>query len=156
MEIKKRKDTSRLMEYAKFFVTGVINTGVDFAVLNALLWTFGPKVTGLGFIACKIVSFVAAVLNSYYLNKYWVFTESTSKNTSASEGGRFFMVSAAGFLLNITSSALVFSALKNAGAIGEKASANIAAIVGTLLVLVWNYAGYKFFVFNGSIKQRTQ
>jgi putative flippase GtrA len=125
---------------------------VDFAVLNSLMYAFGTKIEGGFFALIKLASFSAAVINSYYLNKYWVFNQ--AKNSQASdpgEGVRFGIISVIGFLLNVAVSSFIFASL---GSINSQVAANIGALFGTLVVLIWNYTGYKFFVFK--FKGQTQ
>ncbi|MBX4209547.1 GtrA family protein [Candidatus Parcubacteria bacterium] len=145
MAEKKRKLVSPFGEYVRFGITGVLNTGTDFIVLNGLLTAFGGAQGGL-YIASKAASFSAAVIQSYFLNKYWVF-DAAKTGAGADEKGRFLAVSIAGLLLNVAGSSLVFGLLGFTGISDFRIKANIGAIAGTLMVLVWNYMGYKFFVF---------
>lgn len=56
----------------RFVATGFLNTAVDFAVLNLFAASFGVYI-GIGIGAINAVSFSAAVLHSYFWNKYWAF-----------------------------------------------------------------------------------
>ncbi len=138
-----RRTESRLAEYLKFGFTGALNTGTDFVVLNSLLSVSGGAHGA--YLACKAVSFSIAVVQSYFLNKYWVFRAKGERNME--ETARFFAVSVAGLIFNIAGSSLVFSLLGALDLFDFRIRANAGALVGTLLVLVWNYTGYKFFVF---------
>ncbi len=143
-----RNDSTRIKEYARFIVTGVLNTAVDFAVLNSLILMLGHDVEGTLYTGFKTISFFAALVNSYFMNKYWVFGHAAAiKKSGLEEGGKFFAVSFAGFIINVSSSLLIFSALTRANILDPHLAANAGAIIGTGLVLVWNYVGYKFFVF---------
>jgi putative flippase GtrA len=148
MRTNKRNTGSPFKEYLRFGITGVLNTGTDFFVLNILIASFGPGVGSIGYAAMKATSFCAALVQSYFLNRHWVFSAATDgKMADAKEGGRFFAVSLVGFLINIASSSFVFAFLERSSAVDSRLAANAAAMVGTILVLLWNYAGYKFFVF---------
>jgi putative flippase GtrA len=147
MQAKERTIQSPFKEWARFVATGAVNTGVDFAVLNTLLFVGRNNIHGVSYVFAKTISFLAAVLTSFFLNKYWVFRHKGTGKTSMKEGGAFFAVSAAGFLINVASSSYLFSALQGTHAFDPRIAANAAALTGTLLVLAWNYAGYKFFVF---------
>src|ERR1035437_4142761 len=61
-----------LFEFSKFAVVGVLNSGVDFGILNSLILITGV-VSGAGFLAFKSVSVTLGVINSYLWNKYWTF-----------------------------------------------------------------------------------
>ncbi|MDE1874609.1 MAG: GtrA family protein [Patescibacteria group bacterium] len=152
---KDRRDTparfALLLEYVRFGITGALNTATDFLVLNILLSVAGSaeSVQGWTYVLAKAASFTVAVIQSYFLNKHWVFgVHTTTRNME--ESARFFAVSVAGFVLNIASAALVFGALGALGTMDVRLRANIGALVGTLIVLAWNYTGYKFFVFKTS------
>ena len=54
---------------------------------------------GAGYSGFKGISFIAAVVNSYFWNKYWVFA-STGKNKKG-EFLKFFIISAIGFGINV-------------------------------------------------------
>ncbi len=142
---------SAIGEYARFATTGALNTVVDFLVLNALILAFNPVggIQGKLYIIFKVISFLLAALNSYFLNKYWVFPVARPQGR-VKEGGKFLAVTAIGFLFNISGAFLVFHLLTEAHVFTQYIDANIGAVCGTLLVLVWNYFGYKFFVFKES------
>jgi len=117
---------------------------IDFAVLNGLVLIFIPGKSTSLYILFKSISFLAAVINSYYLNKYWVFREQIS---TKSKFGHFFVVSVVGFFLNVATASLVFHVLSGTYPNQTQLIANAGAIVGTGVVLFWNFVGYKFFVF---------
>ncbi len=139
-----------LSEIARFIGVGVLNTFVDFFVLNILIAIFGLGQGGFRFAFFKACSFLVALVNSYFFNKYFVFKKQDSLSVSKSkEAGKFATVSVIGFLINVLISTLIFS-LGNVLFSAQNPSilANLGAIFGTAVVLVWNYLGYKFFVFN--------
>lgn len=134
------------MQVLKFISVGVINTGVDFLVLNVLIWIFPIDGSTHLYTFFKAISFLAAVINSYVMNKYWVFSE-TQRTSKLHEGFLFLIVSGIGFVLNVAISTFVFSFVTNTFQIGHHIGANIGALVGSVLVLFWNFIGYKLFVF---------
>lgn len=129
--------------FFKFACVGILNTAIDFIVLNALVLSFGAGPQGELFVFFKSVSFLAAVANSYLLNKIWVFEVSASRD--AKEPALFFIVSALGLLINVSISFAVFAA--GARLFSPQIAANIGALLGTIGVLAWNFIGYRFFVF---------
>lgn len=134
----------RWMEYIRFGTAGVLNTCTDFAVLNTLLGILGST-RGGSYVVCKALSFLAAMFQSYFLNKYWVF--GVKSKTTRREAQKFFGVSVMGFFLNIISSVTIFHILTSFTTTSVVLKANAGAVFGTLVVLAWNYFGYKFFVF---------
>lgn len=151
-----RKNISLFKEYAKFGATGVVNTAVDLALLNSLLLLFASQPQGGLYILFKTLSFIGAVTVSYYLNTTWVFSGRASAEQASikKEGGKFFLVSIFGLLVNVSVSFLVFTGLETTGTSYPTLSANIAALVGTACTVICNYTGYKYLVFTNSITKK--
>lgn len=136
-------------QLAKFGIVGVLNTAVDFAVLNALIVAFGIGEGDSRYLLFKSASFVVAVTNSFFLNKYYVFKKRSHEGSETkTEAGKFLLVSVAGLLVNSLVAYAVFG-LGHALAPGANSHllANIGALAGTALVLISNFIGYKYFVF---------
>lgn len=136
-------------EFSKFAVVGVLNSGVDFGVLNSLMLLTGVA-AGAGFLAFKSVSVTLGVINSYLWNKYWTF------DASKSTGGRrelaaFMAVTLVAVGLNIAGADVIVNVVGAPLGISAKAWANIGAISGAGLTLFANFFGYKFFVFRKPI-----
>ena len=167
-EPKKRKT---LKQFLKFVVVGVINTVVDLAILNLLIWLSGVGRDGAWFTVFKAISFVVAVVNSYYLNRIWVFRGDEAKKGIGTEFSKFIAISVVGAFVNVGVASLVVNIEETmVGAIhaipgisflydwfvGVVISltspdfavwATIAALFGTAAGLLWNFLGYKFIVF---------
>jgi putative flippase GtrA len=140
------KHKQNLIEFLKFIVAGVVNTGIDFLILNALISLIGLGENNAHYTLFKGISFTAAVFNSYYLNKLWVFKGEASK-TNPGEIMRFLSISTIGLLLNMFVSSIVFKIGPNLYDLNAHLWANIGAVFGTLIVFIWNFFGYKLFVF---------
>lgn len=139
-------------EAARFLIIGVLNTLVDFAVLNLLLYIF--RDAGLEIYPfLKSVSFIAAVTNSYLFNKYWVFL-AHSRPTFV-ESGKFLGANLFGLFLNTgVSGTVLFVTLAVFGDnISNLLAANISALSGSLAVAFMNFISYKHFVFR-KIKEK--
>jgi putative flippase GtrA len=140
------------IQFAKFSFVGILNTLVDFAVLNALIFFFGLTENDPKYIMFKVISFIIAVTNSFVLNKLFVFEDRHASDHhihfNAGETSKFFGVSLAGLLLNTLISYGVFAIghtlVPN---ISTTLLANIGALAGTCIVLVSNFVAYKYFVF---------
>ncbi|MCH8987154.1 GtrA family protein [Patescibacteria group bacterium] len=128
------------VQIAKFLLIGGFNTLIDLGVLNILILATGIT-SGLGFSLFKGTSFLAAVLNSYFWNKRWTFR--SQKDVFL----QFFTISAIGFVLNVGAASLVVNVLTPQFGLSEQLWANVGAITGTLVVMTWNFLGYKFIVF---------
>lgn len=138
-----------IYQFAKFVLVGILNTFIDWGVLNLLIF-FTGQAAGVYYIIFKSLSFIVSNANSYFWNRFWVFqkTGSVLGGNGTKSFLQFFLVSAGGFLLNVGSASLiVFLGLKYNWAIEGNYLANLGAFVGTILGLLWNFLGYKLIVF---------
>lgn len=129
--------------FLKFISVGMLNTVIDFAVLNICVFLFGTGEHGGLFVVFKSISFLAAVANSYVLNKWWVFEHDTRMGVK--EPILFLIISAIGFWINVSISFSVFTLFVQDTS--AQLAANIGALIGTCVVFAWNFIGYRFFVF---------
>ncbi len=135
---------SVFLQLAKFAEVGILNTAIDFGILNLLIWLTG--ITGGWAIApLNATSFLCATTNSYFWNKFWTF-----KKKDGAKGGefiQFLIVSAIGIGINtgivVAGTTLVSPVL----GMSPAAWANIMKLLATFVSLVWNFLGYKFIVF---------
>lgn len=144
-------------QIAKFGVIGVGNVLVDLGVLSLITIIFSSyfkiesKDAMIGAVTFyslfKSVSFIVANINSYFWNKYWTFDQGAKEKTK-SEFVQFFAVSVVGFLINVFVASVVFNMI-----IGSLVSFTggqlglIGAAAGSVAGLVWNFVGYKLWVF---------
>lgn len=125
----------------KFSIIGVLNTIIDFSILNFLVrilsWTVLPANT---------ISFSVAVINSYFLNKYWTFRD--KQPVHIKQFSMFIMVSLVGLGL---SNLLIYLGLEIFKTYTFGLSFvwhyNIAKAMSAIIVLVWNFLASKFWVF---------
>lgn len=131
-------------QFGKFVAVGSLNTALDFAILNLLSAASGVTA---GFLVggVNVPGFLIAVTNSYFWNKYWVFRQSAS-GTFTHDFPRFFGVTLVGLLVNsgivVAMTTLILSPFED-----PTRWLNIAKVFATLISLVWNFAGYRLFVF---------
>lgn len=150
---------SVIWQIAKFGVIGVLNTVVDIGFLSFLIFLAKSNfninstdtlfMTGASTITFyslyKGLSFIVANVNSYYWNKYWTFGENIKK--SSSEIIQFFVVSILGFVINIVTASYVFGSINPFGGLNPDQWGLIGAAVGSIAGLLWNFIGYKLWVF---------
>ena len=153
-----------MIQFIKFAIVGVINTVVDFGVLNVLIFFTGVA-SGIGFSLFKGISFLAAVGNSYILNKSWTFKDKSGNDTKKIVD--FLFVSVVGLLINVGAASLIVNgfdpvefiivpASKVLGYFGmfisiEQIWSNIGALIATAVSLIWNFYGYKVLVFKQKV-----
>jgi len=130
----------------RFGVVGAINTLVDLAILNLLIFITHTGQRGAMFALFKTFAFVCAVVNSYFMNRSWTFKRVAGKNPML-EGSQFLFISVLGAVVNVGSSWYVATYTHPFWGIGPKWWPSLAALVGTAFSLAFNFLGYKFWVF---------
>lgn len=133
-----------LIQFIKFGLVGVMNTGVDFLVFALLTWL------GVQYLVAQVFSYSAGTLNSYVVNKLWTFNgkgPSGQENAAAAgkvdkeEFGRFVLLNVGTLLLSIG----MLYVLKT----GLSFHPLVAKIGVTAVTVVVNYVGSKLWVFRG-------
>lgn len=137
-----------MAQFGKFFIVGVLNTAIDLGVLAILTLALGSPISGTEFAFCKIVSFLCALANSYWMNKYWVFkTRVKDTGNSHGEKKRFVSVSMVGLVINTIAASIAFRIGSSAIPDMQALAVQLGGLVGTAAALAWNFVGYKFIVF---------
>lgn len=132
-------------QFLRFGIVGGLNTIIDFAVLNLLSYTTGIY-QGNGIIPLNMISFSAAVVNSYFLNKQWAF-----KDIAGGEGGKkfslFLIISIVGAVINTLAVRFISTNINPMFGLSQELWLNVAKVVATALSFLWNFVGYKVVVF---------
>ncbi|MDP3900788.1 MAG: GtrA family protein [bacterium] len=136
-----------LLQAAKFLLVGALNTFLDLGVLNLLIF-LAQISSGPLFAVFKGISFLVAVINSYAWNKLWTF--SSGKQISGREFSQFMIVSVIGLAINVGTATFVVNVLGPQFGAGDALWANAGAISAAFASLLWNFLGYKLFVFKRS------
>lgn len=132
------------LQLAKFAAVGAFNTFLDWGVLNVLI-AITALAAGWWYWAFKSISFIVSTGGSYLWNRTWTF--GVSQKISGKESGKFFAVSVVGWLINSSIASVVVNFVAIPGGLTPRVWANVGAAIATLASLVWNFIGYKFFVF---------
>jgi len=145
MNIAVLKENKFIAQFGKFFIVGILNTALDFTILNILMWTTNTY-EGSSIVYFNTISFSMAVINSYILNKYWTFEDSGNAQAPR-QFMKFFAVSAIGWGLNTGIMYSVTTLINPIFGLSPALWANFAKAMATGAVLMWNFAGYKLIVF---------
>lgn len=139
-------DAQLVHKFIKFVMVGVLNTGIDFFVFNLLIDVTGRS-QGIAITLFKLASFLCALVNSYALNRLWTFEGEAAPSWMGQEFMRFAVVTLVGLMLNVGTTSLIANVTSPLYGLSQVRWDNLAAAVATASNLVWNFAGYKLFVF---------
>jgi len=135
-------------QFIKFLCVGLLNTGVDFGVLNFLMLLTGIT-SGIGYSFFKAISFMAAVTNSYFFNKRWTFKK--GKSFEKIEFTKFITISLIAFGVNVGVASFLVNFIGPLGNISQYLWANISALAATAFTTLINFFGYKYLVFKDKV-----
>jgi len=138
-------------QFGKFVVVGFANTAIDFGVLN-LLSIAVQRTSGFLLGGVNLPGFVLAAVHSYFWNKFWVFPSSAEasegkKKPDYSDFFTFLLVILVGVFINGAIVIFVTTYIDPKFGLTPERWLNIAKAAATALSLVWNFVGFKLFVF---------
>lgn len=131
-------------QFGKFAAVGALNTLIDLGVLNFLI-ILTDITGGIYFSVFKGISFLTAVTNSYFWNKFWTFGSRLPANIK--EYARFGFFTAIGLLINVSTASFMVVVIGSFLNVNPKIWANVAALFATFVSLIWNFLAYKYIVF---------
>lgn len=144
-----RTNRKEVKRFVKFAIVGAAGSITDFTVLNLLVQFAGAPLA-----LANTVSFIAAVMQNFSLNRRWTFPESRERHASG-QLAQFVIVSIIGLGLN----QLVFLTLHHfweaywIGAYGPNTgftiSYNIAKLFAIGVVLFWNFTANRLWTYRG-------
>lgn len=132
-------------QFGKFAAIGFTNAAVDFGTLNFLIAMTGIT-AGIYYSIFKTTSFLIALINSYFLNKYWAF----ESGQTGAQGGEFFKfagVAVVAALLNVGAASYIVNFVNPVLGFSLAVWANIGAVTGSAFALVVSFVGFKLLVF---------
>ena len=145
MSLLNKINKKLIVQFSKFIVIGVLNTGIDFAILNFLMWHSGIY-SGRYIILLNAISFSVAVINSYFWNKFWIFRAKETTQTGK-EFFQFIAITLIGMAINTAIVYSVTTLISPMFGLSEGLWANLAKVAATGISLIWNFTGYKLLVF---------
>ena len=133
------------LQFGKFALVGLLNTVIDFGILNFLIATTGI-IAGIGIAVLNVMAFSVALLNSFFWNRLWVF-EDRQDQGNISEFFQFMIVSIVAVAINTAIVYITSTVITAPFGLDQITWINLGKIVATAFSMVWNFVGYKFFVF---------
>jgi putative flippase GtrA len=162
--MKKVIHKAKNIRFLRFASVGVLNTLLDFTILNVLVKIFNiTSVNKRGVILASIVSGSVVSFVSFYLNKKYVFKAGGSRKQQyfkllavtlfgiyvIQAGIISLTLSHVGGLVEFGHSILIHIGLGNIFSL-DFLKVNIAKVFGTVGIMIWNYTLYRKFVFRES------
>ena len=135
-----------IKQFSKFIIVGGVNTGIDVVILRILVGVTGIT-GGIGIVVLNAVSFSVAVVNSYFMNKFWTFEDKTRTEKEPFKFSQFFAVSLIGISINSGVVYIITTFTQPMFGLSPENWVVIAKLLATGFSLVWNFVGYKLFVF---------
>lgn len=133
-----------VLQIAKFGQVGLFNTFLDWSIVN-LLMGMTSIFAGFWFSVFNVISFIVANFASFFWNKHWIF--SSEDKETVKNYVQFFFVSLVGMGIKVGIASLIVSVIGIQFGISEELWANIGLAFATAFSMIWNFVGYKFFVF---------
>ncbi len=118
-------------QFSKFALVGGLNTAIDIGLLNVLVYYSWP------IMPANTVAFVVAVINSFFMNKYWTFGDTTGKWQT--QLPFFVFVSLVG--LGISNGFVYLMSLI------FHFDLNLVKFTSVVLIFLWNFLAPKFLIF---------
>jgi putative flippase GtrA len=134
---------STAIQFGKFLAVGTLNTMIDFGTLNLLSWLTGIY-GGVRLAPINVLGVLLALTNSYLLNGHWTFKAPARPGGRV---GRFVLVSLIGVSLNTALVVALTHVLPGPAGLTPQLWENLAKALATGGTLLWDFLGYKFFVF---------
>lgn len=138
-------------QFGKFAAIGFTNGAVDFGVLNLLIANTDIS-SGGWYSVFKAISFISAVIPSYFWNKYWAFAieDGGSSSISRRQGfqfAKFMSVAIVSIFINTGTASLVVNFVHPLGGLSVQIWANVGAVAGSAVALAFSFVGFKVAVF---------
>lgn len=133
-------------QFFRFVVIGLINTALDFGIINLEMWAFGIY-KGWPIILFNVVSFSIASTNSFFWNRFWTF-KYKGKEGAGFQYLQFIIVTLIGMGINSGIVYIGTTWISTRFGISPQLWANGVKVFATAVSLIWNFLGYKFMVFN--------
>lgn len=144
------KDLPVFKQFSKFVLVGFSNLTIDFGILNILIY-LTDRDHGFYYSVFKAFSFACTIVNSYLWNKFWTFGDRDMSKVRK-QFVKFIIVASTGLLINVVIATAVVNYIR-VESIPSKIWANVGALSSLIAVVLWDFLGYKFIVFNSNEKE---
>ncbi len=135
-------------QFFRFSLVGVLNTTLDFLVLNVLILTIGLGETVTRYVIFTVIAVLISFTNSFFWNKNWTFKIDVPVKNMKKAFFLFFLIAGLGLVWNVITATAVYALLEHLYPdIPGIISANTGALCALIVVVIWDFLGYKYVVF---------
>lgn len=146
-------NTQERTRFFKFAGVGAIGSLIDFGLFNIF-----TSLVGIPAIISSALSFIAAVLSNFILNRYWTYPDSRSKHL-AHQAVQFSLISLIGMVIRLILFAVLESTLinlagqlvPNIGLSPTFIGHNATLAISILVVMMWNFFANRYWTYNDVI-----
>lgn len=129
-------------QFGQFAAVGTLNSFIDIGVFNLETFFYGGAgISTATFAVFKAISFLFATTNSFFWNRNWTFGSTDKVNAGEVTG--FYTIALIGWGANVAVATLI----KFVGPATTLWVDIVAPLAGILVTFIWNFVGYKYFVF---------
>jgi putative flippase GtrA len=129
-------------QFGQFAAVGTLNSFIDIGIFNLETFFYGTSAISIPLFAVfKAISFLCATTNSFFWNRNWTFGSTDKVNAGEVTG--FYTIALIGWAANVAVATLV----KSVGPETTLWVDIVAPLAGILVTFIWNFIGYKYFVF---------
>ncbi len=140
-----------LYQFGKFAAVGSSNSFVDLGMLNLIMLITGITKGSFQFAAIATGTAFAGTVNSFFWNKFWTFEAGKTGRQALIEAIKFYAVTGTVGVVNGALTSYFVNSVAHDG-ISDNLWASVSKVMAILLAMIFNFLGYKFFVFTPTPK----
>jgi len=133
-----------LYQFSKYASVGLLNTMIDFGILN-LLSFLTSIYSGFYIIGLNSIAAIFSTSNGYFWNKYWTFD--SEEKAHMREFVYFAIAGFIGLLINTLIVYIITTFTHLHGGTNGPLLENTAKVFATIASMTWNFYAFKFLVF---------
>lgn len=138
-----------LKQFFGYGAVGLLNTAINFSLINLAIVLTGIS-NGPWFIVISFCTFCIVVLHSFLWNRNVIFARANPAKLHR-EYAAFFGISGASTLISLFLLNLLVNVIGPQWGLGAHAWANVALVLLIPFSVVFNFLGYKLFVFKEAV-----
>jgi len=134
-----------IFQGAKYFLVGAVATIIDLKLFEFLFWIFSIHITFVT-ITAKSISFIISTFFKYWGNKHWAFLKHEKEDIHKEIIG-FFAITLVGLAIDVMCFYYFAKIMGPQFNLPDAIWVKLSVIFAALVAALWNFVGYKFFVF---------